>query len=97
MKHNSNLIQMEDKEDNDSEDEIAVIQKQHKIVKKKKSKTFIPKDSIPVTSYHEIKEEDFEFVEFVLGNFPKSQSLSKFHKMTSLSLVNQNITNIEVS
>ena len=90
-------------DDNEDDDEIEIIQQQP-IIKKniskkqkiKKKPGIITTTSIP--AYKILKDEEKEFVEFVLGDFHdfhKLSDLSIFTKMTSLTLLNESITNIE--
>ena len=97
---NSTTTQMDDNED---DDEIEIIQQQP-IIKKSKSKNQkIKKKSgvITITSipaYKILKDEEKEFVEFVLGDFHdfhKLSDLSVFAKMTSLTLLNESINDID--
>ena len=89
--------------DNEDDDEIEIIQQQPIIKKNISKKQKIKKKSGIVTTtiipaYKVLKDEEKEFVEFVLGDFHdfhKLSDLSIFVKMTSLTLLNESITNIE--
>ena len=93
----------------DSEDayinEIEIVQKQKKQNQKKsKNKKFHSNNGIVTTTQIpndrkklQIKEEDKEFIEFVLGdfdNFHKVTELSTFKNMTSLTLIYESIKSI---
>ena len=90
-------------DDNEDDDEIEIIQQQPIIKKNISKKQKIKKKSGIVTTtiipaYKVLKDEEKEFVEFVLGDFHdfhKLSDLSIFVKMTSLTLLNESITNIE--
>ena len=104
---NSNTTQMDDNEDDEITEIIQqpVIKKTKKNKKKKKKKkknktkkkTGI-KNTSSIPSYKILKDEEKEFVEFVLGDFHELHKLSDlniFAKMTSLTLLNESISNIE--
>lgn len=88
-----------DDDENDEDNDIEIIKQQKKHLKISKSKR-TSKSTKEVTTasfpeYKEVKDEDIEFVEFVLGDFHQLSNLHQFPKMTSLSLINQNIVSIE--
>ena len=100
MKHSINRSNFPlDDDENDEDNDIEIIKQQKKHLKISKSKR-TSKSTKEVTTasfpeYKEVKDEDIEFVEFVLGDFHQLSNLHQFPKMTSLSLINQNIVSIE--
>ena len=96
---NSHTTQMDDNEDSETIEIIQqpIVKKNTKKQKSKKKPGIITTTSIPVYK-KKLKDEEKEFVEFVLGDFHdfhKISDLSIFVKMTSLTLLNESITNIE--
>ena len=99
-----NFINVDDDENND-ETSIEVTKRSKKTTKSSKSiKSAKTKNSrhskeTTVTStpdYKEQKDEDITYVESVLGDFHNLSDLNKFKNMTHLSLISQNINNIEL-
>ena len=96
---NSKATEMDDNEDSETIEIIQqpIVKKNSKKQKPKKKTGIITTTSIPVYK-KKLKDEEKEFVEFVLGDFHelhKISDLSIFVKMTSLTLLNESITNIE--
>ena len=96
---NSKATEMDDNEDSETIEIIQqpIVKKNSKKQKTKKKTGIITTTSIPVYK-KKLKDEEKEFVEFVLGDFHelhKISDLSIFVKMTSLTLLNESITNIE--
>ena len=89
----------------DAENDIEIVQKQKKNIKKAKNKKFnLPNNGIVTTTQIpneckklQIKEEEKEVIEFVLGdfdNFHKMTEIKTFKNMTSLTLVYESIKKI---
>ena len=96
---NSKATEMDDNEDSETIEIIQqpIVKKNSKKQKPKKKTGIITTTSIPVYK-KKLKDEEKEFVEFVLGDFHelhKISDLTIFVKMTSLTLLNESITNIE--
>lgn len=100
MKHSINMKNnLVADDDENEEDDIEIIKQQKKHTKSSKTKRTSKSSTKEITTasfpeYKEVKPEDMEFIEFVLGDFHNMNELNQFKKMTSLSLINQNISSL---
>ena len=98
---NSNTQQEEEDENSEEEEKETIIIENPKKTSKNKNKKNKKKKSTKkkLVNIKILKDEEKEFVEFVLGDFHdfrKVEDLKIFSKMTSLSLINESINDMSI-
>ncbi len=97
---NSNTYQEEEENsDNSEEENIEIPKKKKKNETKEKKGKKKKSNKKKLVNIKIIKDEEKEFVEFVLGDFHdfrKVEDLKIFSKMTSLSLINESINDMSI-